>query len=456
MKTIGKYIVRGLLGRGGMSRVYLAEIPVIHRLVALKQLQPNPTLFQLIQPDQARQMFIAEARAMSLLQHRHVVDIWDFEDGPDHVFYTMEYHATTLGTLMGESMHVEAPSRRMAVDAAIRYTLQIIDGLSALHASGIVHRDIKPFNILITKDGQAKIGDFGLSRLHGERFKGPRTLKLGSPYYAAPEQADHPDKADARSDLYATAVVLYRMLTGRLPQGAASVRATDTAFMDEAWSAFFQKALHPIPENRFSSADEMGHALHALSGAWESLKESICSFEEKVAGGENKPAAAMPPRGLRHQAVRILDAKRAQSLFGATSLWEPERYYPHVLFEKIAADLVADRRHGLLWQRRGSPQPLSWQAAHGYVAHLNAVRFGNRTTWRIPTVNELMTLLAHPPTDKRHYCTPAVFDPRQSSLWSCDRRSYTSAYVVHMDLGFISWQDQRATAEVRAVSGPQR
>ena len=446
MKTIGKYIIRGLLGRGGMSSVYLAEIPTIHRLVALKALHPNPFLYQLLTPAQAKEMFISEARAMSLLRHRHVVDVWDFEDTPDHVFYTMEYHVTTLGTLIGETWRVEAPTRIMPLDTAICFTAQVLDGLSAMHSAGIVHRDIKPFNILITVDDQIKIGDFGLSRLRGERFLGPPTLKAGSPYYAAPEQVVHPDRAEARSDLYAAGVVLFRMLTGQLPELATTAPPAINPFLNDAWSAFFKKALHPMPEKRFASAEQMGTALSDLADAWAATKQDICRLSEP----SDEPPDAPPPVRPRSSPVKVLDIQTAQSLFSSSPLWEPQTYrrWP---FKTIDDALVADPSNQLLWQREGSPHPLSWRDAHAYVTRLNQRRFGGTTRWRLPTVNELMTLLVHAPTDARHFCAPAVFGRAQRNLWSCDRRTYTSAYSVRADIGFVSWQDLHAVADVRAV-----
>ncbi len=451
MKTIGKYSIRGLLGRGGMSRVFLAELPAIHRLVALKLLQPNPLLYRLITPARARAMFVNEATAISRLRHRHVVDVWDFEDTPDYVFYTMEYHATTVGTLIGETWRVEAPARPMPVDNAVDYARQVLDGLSALHSAGIVHRDIKPFNILITADDQVKICDFGLSQLRGERFQGPPTLKVGSPYYAAPEQAANPDDADARSDLYAAGVMIFRMLTGRLPELSAAPPLGRHPFPTDRWSAFFDKALDPSPAGRYQTAEEMGKALEALSDEWDAQKTGICRLSDTTDAPTERienDSGARPPR---HHPVKVLDAAKAQSLFKTTPLWAPSIYRP-TRFDAIDDTLALDRSNRLLWQRSGAPHPMAWQDAHQYVAHLNSTRLGDSADWRLPTVNELITLLTHPPTDPQRWCAPAIFDRRHCNLWSCDRRSFTSAYVVRTDIGFVSWQDQLALAEVRAVS----
>ncbi|MFH1984486.1 MAG: protein kinase [Pseudomonadota bacterium] len=449
MKTIGKYIIRGLLGRGGMSRVFLAEIPTIHRLVALKQLHPNPLLYKLMTPSQAKDMFITEATAMSLLRHRHVVDVWDYEETEDYVFYTMEYHATTLGTLIGETWRVEDPTRLIPLDTAIDFTTQVLDGLSAMHAAGIVHRDIKPFNILITADDQIKIGDFGLSRLRGELFPGPPTLKAGSPYYSAPEQAANPDCADARSDLYSTGVMLFRMLTGQLPELTTTAATTINPFLNDAWSSFFNKALQPSPQKRFASAAQMRTALTELAAEWESAKPGICRLSESA----TEPPARQSPTQPRCHPTKVLDIQKAQTLFSTTPLWEPRTYHK-LPFRTLGDELVVDPSNHLLWQRNGSPRPISWSDAHRYVAHLNQSRLGDTTQWRLPTVNELITLLSYAPTDEHHFCAPAVFGRAQRNLWSCDRRTYTSAYVVRADIGFVTWQDLRTVADVRAVCTP--
>jgi serine/threonine-protein kinase len=217
VKKIDKYEVCGLLGKGGMGMVYKVRMPVVGKVVALKLLSPHPNLVALIGEEEIKRLFVTEAVTMAGLRHPNIVAIWDFHESEDLTFLVMEYFCNNLGVIIGETYRVEEPSRIVSVDKAIHYTRQTLEGLSRLHQAGIIHRDVKPYNILVTDEDTAKITDFGLSKLRGETFRGPSNLMVGSPYYAAPEQEEDPNQVDVRADLYPVGVMLYRMLTGELP-----------------------------------------------------------------------------------------------------------------------------------------------------------------------------------------------------------------------------------------------
>ena len=220
MRKIGRYQIRGLLGRGGMSTVYKVAMPTTGRIVALKLLSPAQPLMDLLGEVELIRIFTAEAVTMAGLRHPHIADIRDFDkDDQGRPFYVMEYYCKNLGAMIGEHFRVEERSRIMEPDKVLHYGMQILDGLSCLHQAGIVHRDIKPYNILVTDQDSTKICDFGLSKLHGETRGRPRNLQVGSPFYAPPEQEQAPEEVDGRADLYSCAVMLYRMLTGALPDG---------------------------------------------------------------------------------------------------------------------------------------------------------------------------------------------------------------------------------------------
>ena len=188
MKRIGRYLIRGLLGRGGMGKVYKVELPAIGKIAALKLLDPDPVVAKLLGIERLRNLFISEARTMSGVNHPNIVAIHDFDWHAEKPFYVMDFFANNLGAMIGESYRTEVPSRRIVVDKALDYTRQTLDGLACLHDAGIYHRDIKPFNLLVTAWDTIRICDFGLSKLRGEAYAGPANLNVGSPYYAAPEQ----------------------------------------------------------------------------------------------------------------------------------------------------------------------------------------------------------------------------------------------------------------------------
>jgi serine/threonine-protein kinase len=446
MKTTGKYPIQGLLGQGGMSRVYLVLHPGDDKLAALKHFAPHPTLVNLISRERAASLFISEAKRLATLRHPHIVDIIDSDIGPPDLFYTMEYHPSNLGIVMGEYWRTEAPSRQLPVDIALRYGMQICEGIAALHNAGIVHRDLKPFNILLTDADTVKICDFGLSRIRGERFPAPPTLKVGSPYYAAPEQVNDPDAADERSDIYAAGVILFRMVTGRLPETADRGAHRINPLLTPGWTAFLARATHPDRNRRFHSIDALQAALAERQADWEADRERVCRLDPAAIAAPRLPT---PDLHLRTRSRKILNLAEARPCFGLNRLWEPA-HYSGADFQRRRSDIVHDAVNKRSWQQSGSITPLDFQSARRYVDRLNRIRFGGLTGWRLPTINELLTLITGPPGIDR-ICTPSVFDPLQNNLWSSDRRAFTSAYYVSTDMGFVAWQDRRAHCHVRAV-----
>jgi serine/threonine protein kinase len=447
MKKIGKYEVCGLLGRGGMGMVYKVRMPVVGKIVALKLLAPHPNLVTLLGKDEIRHRFIAEAVTMARLRHPHIVGISDFHDTDGLSFFVMEYFCNNLGLIIGETYRVEQISRILSVDRAIDYTGQLLSGLCRLHQAGIVHRDIKPYNMLVTDQNQLKITDFGLSKLRGEAFTGPRNLMVGSPYYAAPEQEEDPNAVDARADLYSVGVMLYRMLTGELPTAVPKPLSLVNRDLDPQWDVFFAESLAANPDARFASAKDMLKGLDGLRHAWEEKKDRVCRIRT--------PAPLMPDTAkgqkilLRHEGIKV-GSRQARKVFRTDDRWRPLRFAVNT-FQANGDDTVTDHATGLTWQQGGSDYPVNWLEARDYVQQLSRERFGGRTDWRLPTVEELMSLLTDVPR-AGDLCTEPIFGQEQRWLWSCDRRSFVAAWYVSIDMGYISWQDFSCYYYVRAVS----
>ena len=445
MKKIGKYEVCGLLGKGGMGMVYKVRMPVVGKIVALKLLSPHPNLVALLGEEEIRRQFVTEALTMARLRHPHIVAIWDFHDTEDLAFFVMEYFCNNLGVIIGETYLVEEPSRIVSVDKAIHYTRQILEGLSRLHEAGISHRDVKPYNILVTDQDDVKITDFGLSKLRGETFDGPANLNVGSPYYAAPEQEDDPNQVDARADLYPVGVMLYRMLTGELPIDSFRRLSECNSDLDSRRDDFLLKATAGDREKRFPSAKAMLASLGGLQAAWEKKKERECEMPSVWLPKQDGPAQLERPRSERLK-VRPRPAHKA---FGADARWRPIQYTDNDF--KVNGDgTVTDRATGLMWQQAGSDYPVTWYEAHEYVSQLNEKRFAGRADWRLPTVNELMSLLTDVPK-AGDLCIEPIFDPTERWLWSSDRCSFVAAWYVSVDMGYVSWQDFTCYYYVRAV-----
>ena len=448
MRYIGRYKIRGLLGSGGMGRVYKVELPSIKKISALKLLNPDPLLAKLMGRETLLHMFIQEAGTMARLQHPHIVSVNDFESGPEGTFYIMDYLPNNLGVVMGETFKVEAPTRKLEIDTALNYTRQILEGLACLHHADIIHRDIKPFNLLITSQDHIKICDFGMSKLHGERYTGPKNLNVGSPYYAAPEQTRSPDGVSATADLYAVGTILYRMLTGQLPQ-TASVPASRIHYdLDYRWDEFIATAIKEDPQERFPDADTMLDHLNDLTTYWHNRKERACRLQTEEPPPERNQHVRVEKTGLRSRPEKI-PQKTALKKFELDDLWRPQRF-ASTQFSAVADGVVQDLNHGLAWQQAGSRFPVTWQQASTYVEKLNERREGGRYHWRLPTVEELMTLV-RPKSENRSHCIPSLFETRQQRIWSCDRSSFIAAYFIDTIHGFIGEQDFSAPCYVRAV-----
>jgi len=276
----------------------------------------------------------------------------------------------------------------------------------------------------------------------------PQQLKVGSPWYAAPEQEANADEADARADLFSVAVTFYRMLTGVLPADPPRPPSDLNPDLDDAWNHFILRGVSRDPNNRFGDAREMLSDLLARERDWQSRRDRICRLPE----AESLPAADPNPQlhALRPFPIKI-DPGRAKAQFGADDLWRPAAYIFN-RFSGFPDGTVRDASSGLIWQQSGSPYPVSWREAQAYVSALNRARFASREGWRLPTAPELMSLL-RPTPHGRDFCVEPTFDLRQKTLWSSDRRSFTAAWFVNSEMGFVGWQDLDGGCYARALCG---
>jgi len=201
----GKYKIIEEIGRGGMGVVYKAEDIKLQRTVALKFLPAQWTT-----DPEARERFVQEARAASALDHQNICAIYEIAETEDGRLYI------AMAFYEGESLRDKIKREPLKVDEALNFAVQVAQGLAKAHQKGIVHRDIKPANILLTKDGAAKIVDFGLAKPAGQVKLTREGTMIGTVAYMSPEQA-RGEAVDQRTDIWSAGVVLYEMLSGRLP-----------------------------------------------------------------------------------------------------------------------------------------------------------------------------------------------------------------------------------------------
>src|SRR5207249_8934372 len=228
-----KYLIEKLIKRGGMGAVYLGKHVLMDKTVAIKVLHPSLAL-----DDDVVRRFSREAKAASRISNPHAVSVTDFGESENGVvFLVMEY---LNGTTLKEVIKADGP---MALERVVEIVRQVTGALDVAHQQGVVHRDLKSDNIMLSQtngDDWAKVLDFGIAKI--QQGDGARdvditaaNLVIGTPQYMSPEQCSQLSEIDARSDIYSLGVILFEMLTGRLP------------FRGDSATAIMLKQLQELP-----------------------------------------------------------------------------------------------------------------------------------------------------------------------------------------------------------------
>ena len=239
-ERIGRYQLLGEIGRGGMGVVYRAEDTQLHRTVALKFLPPH-----LNTSKQLQERFVSEARAASALDHPNICTIYEIGTHGQQGFIAMAFYA-------GETLKEKIARGPLSLHQALSYTRQMADGLSRAHSRGIIHRDVKPANVIVTSEGRIKILDFGLAKMAEEtqQLTG-KGMALGTVAYMSPEQT-RGDVVDEKTDFWSLGVVFYEMLTGERP------------FRGATHSVIINAIRHEDPEPATHKNPEIPIAIDAL------------------------------------------------------------------------------------------------------------------------------------------------------------------------------------------------
>lgn len=240
------YSIDAFIAQGGMGAVYLGTQLSLERLVAIKILPRH-----LGADEEFRTSFSTEAKSMAKLNHPNLIGVYDFGEVDGMPFIVMEYVA-------GKSLHDSSYGKQIDSSEAGRIVAAICRGLHHAHEQGILHRDVKPANILLDPEARPKLGDFGLAMASTGESDG---LVYGTPGYAAPEvYAGNPDQ---RSDVYAAAVMLYQLLTGEMP-GAPYRHPSQLVSCDKRLDSLLAKALQPEPSARHQDAEEFATELERI------------------------------------------------------------------------------------------------------------------------------------------------------------------------------------------------
>ncbi|MER6197766.1 protein kinase [Streptomyces sp. NPDC001586] len=311
----GRYQLRDLLGAGGMASVYLAYDSALDRQVAIKTLHSD-----LGREQSFRERFRREAQAVAKLSHTNIVSVFDTGegevtfggsrtgDGAVMPYIVMEYvEGQPLGSVL------EADIRQygaMPADKALKVTADVLAALETSHEMGLVHRDIKPGNVMVNKRGVVKVMDFGIARAmqSGVTSMTQTGMVVGTPQYLSPEQALGRG-VDARSDLYSVGIMLFQLLTGRIPFDADSPLAIAYAHVQEepvapssvnrsltpAMDALVARALKKNPNERFPTAAAMGDEVARVLGSGHTGAPVIVQGQGPLSSGAGVGSAVFPP-----------------------------------------------------------------------------------------------------------------------------------------------------------------
>ncbi|HSD41724.1 MAG TPA: protein kinase [Burkholderiales bacterium] len=318
-RTLGRYRILGELGRGAMGVVYKAEDPMLSRTVAIK------TINMVADPQERAEYekrFYQEAKAAGGLSHPNVVMIYDIGHAGDVVYMAMEY---VEGTEFRDLLLRGRPELGAAIDIAA----QVAEGLAYAHARGVVHRDVKPANIMVPRDGPAKIMDFGIARMRASDVKTQTGMLLGSPKYMAPEQLLG-GTVDQRCDIFALGVVLYEALVGAPPFSGSDitqimyqiVHATPpppsavSRRVPPMLDLIVAKTLAKDPAARYQDARELAADLRACRAA---LTEAAPDDDEET--------ITLPPACTSPAAADTAPTLRLDAAQGVTSA-APQRVEP--------------------------------------------------------------------------------------------------------------------------------
>ena len=343
---IGKFEILAELGQGAMGKVYRARDPNLDRVVALKTVAPG-----ILGTKDARARFEREARAAARLQHPNIVTIYELGEMEGTLFIAMELiEGLDLGQVM-------VPTDRFSVEQKVRMVADVSRGLDFAHKQGVVHRDVKPANVRLGRDGVVKILDFGIARLTDSDLTHAGTL-LGTPSYMSPEVL-RGARVDHRADMWATGVILYEILSGRRPFEAKTITSLVYKIvheplppldyrelgMPERLVGAAMKALNKDPSGRFDDMAEMARALLLAIGDAPPLEPLLDPVVRKRAFERNYEEAQRL-RWENDLSGALEAARRAQSL-------DPSR--PGII--AFAAALEEELRAAITVKRPPKPAP---------------------------------------------------------------------------------------------------
>jgi eukaryotic-like serine/threonine-protein kinase len=332
-----RYRVQARIAQGGMATVYVGHDTKLERTVALKVMHAN-----LVGDEEFVRRFISEAKHAASLSHPSVVAVYDQGTSKGHVFLAMEYvPGRTLRALLTER-------GRLGPRQALEIMQPVLAALGAAHRAGVVHRDVKPENVLLNADGRIKVADFGLARAESASKQTKTGMLIGTVGYLAPEQVISGD-ADARTDVYAAGIMLFELLTGRQPHQGGTPLSVAYKHVNEAvpLPSSIIPGLPPQIDALVASATNRdparrpSDAVHFHSAAGEVYRTLPRDIDQTLAGVAPVTATDAPVRtSMPHGATQALPAPSGTQMLGPHTMAIPRDEQPH---EPAAPPRLRDR-----------------------------------------------------------------------------------------------------------------
>ena len=303
--TIGRYEIVEPLGQGGMAVVYKALQPALDRIVALKVIRSGFS-----EDPEFLERFKREARAVARLDHPNIVQVYDFDQVEGRAFLAMQF--LDGGTLRDRIVQLAREGKLLPQGDVAHVIEQVAAALAYAHSAGVIHRDVKPANVMLTRDGRAVVTDFGIARMLGQTQLTATGVGIGTPEYMSPEQGQG-GALDARSDVYSLAVVAYELLTGRVPfvgdtpfavvlkhvRDPLPLPSQANPLLSPAFDAVLAKALAKDPADRYATVNDLAQALRGVIGG--SASATLPTIRTAPARTEHPVTAASRKEGSERQ-----------------------------------------------------------------------------------------------------------------------------------------------------------
>ncbi len=433
-KIFEDYVFKGYLGEGGFGRVYHVENR-LGKPFALKVLKKD--FWREVEKERQGLELVVKIQSLRLVS---MLDYGETVKGEPCIL--MEYVKDSLEGLLAKEKNLEE-------DRAVLIFEGVLQGLDVLHSNAIVHRDIKPANLFMMED-IIKIGDFGLARFtSGESAS--LTAGIGTMKYIAPEMFK--DRYGFSVDMWSAAVVFVRILSGHHAFDGQSNPAImfnilnsppDFSGISEKYHTFLEKCFQKNPEDRYKDVERMLDAFRATEDTTRKAVPNVDSAPEPAEKPIAKPRYQLrsePMTGSKDEFEKVLKLDNGR---------KPLKYVENEYTDN-GDGTITDEATGLIWQQGGSDQSMKWAATYKYIDTLNEEKFAGYTDWRLPTIDELASLLGPKKRSNDLYIDP-VFSKEQRYCWSADKRSSGSAWYVYFDIGFVLWNHDVASNDyVRAV-----